>query len=652
MYNYKLNNGRTLLTFIEGETKITLGKGQASAKVKRGTTKFKDKIKAKTTLIYQGLNQGLHHFKSNETELLIAITEEDNGIKLTFKGAKDYNRLWLSLTSHQDEKFYGCGEQFTHLNLKNQSVKIWVSEHHSVKKLVKKFLREKIKGVNPDYIPPFETHASYHSQPTFISSECYFVHVNSRVFQRFSFNKDETILYMHEIPKSMVIKKTNSFLALSEAMSKVIGKQERLPSFTEEGIIISVQGGTKVIDQVLAKAKTHDLKVSAVWAQDWSGQLVTKFGEQVYWNWTLDQTRYSDLRSRVKEWQKEGIHFLGYINPFFKENSKQFNEAKRLGYLVKNKKGYPYLVKSTTFNAGMIDLTNQDAFDYMKKIIKNEMINLGFSGWMADFGEYLPLDAVLKEGKAEHVHNMYPELWAKCNHEAIKESKQSCFFFSRAAFTATLKYTNAMWAGDQHVDFSDAEGLGSVIPAFLSMSVSGVGINHSDIGGYTTIFHMKRSSELLIRWAELAVFTPLFRAHEGNLPKKNAQVYDEENIKLMAKLTKIFVALSPYLNAMKEEYYLKGIPVIRPLFYHFDEAFAFETTRIYMYGSELLIAPVLRADIKKHSVHLPKGEWVHLMTKETYKGGHHLIDAPLGMPHAFYQKNAKYRDLFNQITDQ
>ena len=81
-----------------------------------------------------------------------------------------------------------------------------------------------------------------------------------------------------------------------------------------------------------------------------------------------------------------------------------------------------------------------------------------------------------------------------------------------------------MWSGDQHVDFSKAYGLPSVITSTLGMATTGIGISHSDIGGYTTILHMKRNIDLMMRWTEMNVFSPLFRCHEGNKPDINIQL--------------------------------------------------------------------------------------------------------------------------------
>ena len=155
--------------------------------------------------------------------------------------------------------------------------------------------------------------------------------------------------------------------------------------------------------------------------------------------------------------------------------------------------GEIYHVVSTTFDAAIVDLTNPDAFSWYKNIIKTNMIEYGLDGWMADFGEYLPTDSIVYSGDSIKAHNIWPELWMRCNYEAVKEcgKEKDVFYFNRSCYKTAIPYTQSMWCGDQHVDYSDDYGMGSVIPATISMGLSGVGITHSDIGGYTTIIHMK-----------------------------------------------------------------------------------------------------------------------------------------------------------------
>jgi alpha-glucosidase len=147
------------------------------------------------------------------------------------------------------------------------------------------------------------------------------------------------------------------------------------------------------------------------------------------------------------------------------------------------------------------------------------------AGWMADFGEYLPADAVLRGGSGAEWHNRWPVLWARLNREILEDAGLlgTACFFTRSGYSGSARYTTLAWNGDQHVDWSDDYGIGSVVRASLSLAMSGLAFCHSDVGGYTTLPRMTRSKELFLRWLELGAFSPVMRSHEGNRPEANWQ---------------------------------------------------------------------------------------------------------------------------------
>lgn len=313
------------------------------------------------------------------------------------------------------------------------------------------------------------------------------------------------------------------------------------------------------------------------------------------------------------------------------------------------------MVTITTFPAAMIDFTNPKAYEWYKNLIKENMIGIGMSGWMADFGEYLPVDCVLYSGEnPEIVHNQWPAIWAKLNREAIRECQmeEEIFFFTRAGHTGTIAHSDMMWTGDQHVDWSVDDGLPSVIPATLSLAMSGFGITHSDAGGYTTIMHMRRSKELLMRWEEMNAFSPLFRTHEGNQPANNVQFdNDEELLAHLAKCTAIHVSLKTYLKDCVAEAVQKGIPVMRPLFYYYDEEKLYQEKGEYLLGRDILVAPVLQEGVSERTCLLPAERWVHLFTGEEYSGGTMTVQAPIGQPPVFIRRDSERFEELMKITE-
>ncbi|HAX02485.1 MAG TPA: alpha-glucosidase [Acholeplasmataceae bacterium] len=632
--------------------KMRASYGHASYAMSRGTFKTKDHIKAWENLSFHHEDEGIYWYSYDHQMIGVKPEEKDHHTILHLMNQSDFTRFEFITTTTSDEHIYGCGEQFASFDLKKKKVTIWVSEHHSVKKLVKKFLREKFFGIHPNHQSPWKDQQTYYAQPTYMSSQGYLFHAVCDSYQTYHFKENQTVHRFRSIPKDIHFFHHESFLELSGLFSKWIGIQPKLPDWITNGAIIASQGGKDALLNNVKIAKENQIPLAGVWSQDWSGNIITSFGYQVYWNWQTDEELYPNLKETIKDLNDQNIAFLGYINTFLKEDTRLYREAKALDYLVKTKQGGIYHIQSTTFQAGIVDLTYPKAYQWYKEVIKREMIDLGMNGWMADFGEYLPTDSVIHEGHPEQVHNLWPVLWAKLNHEAIVESdkENELFFFVRAGFKDTAKYAPSLWAGDQHVDFSKEDGLPSAIVSALSLATSGIGVTHSDIGGYTTILHMKRSKELLIRWAEMNVFSPIFRFHEGNQPTKNVQFsHDEDTLMHMKRLSQMFMMLTPYHQSILKEYHDFGYPLIRPLFYHIDEAWAFEESYAYMYGKDLICYPVLNKDTTKMIVRLPEGSWRQCVTNTHFDGGTHEVNTPLGMPIAFYKEKSEFRELFQQL---
>ena len=250
----------------------------------------------------------------------------------------------------------------------------------------------------------------------------------------------------------------------------------------------------------------------------------------------------------------------------------------------------------------------------------------------ADFGEWLPLDSVLYSGVSPEIyHNLYPVIWAKLNREAIQEAgmEGKIVFFTRSRHSYSNNYSTLFWAGDQMVSFDDHDGLPSTVVGLLSSGLSGITLNHSDIGGYTTInnpiknYH--RSIELFLRWSELNIFTPIFRTHEGNRPTKNHQFYSSnETRKKFARYGKMHFALKNYLKYYVKEASQKGLPVVRPLFLHYSkDPNTYYLKNQFLLGKDLLIIPVLKSKKKvvrgyqreNGGIYFPKKHSIHNLLK-------------------------------------
>ena len=250
------------------------------------------------------------------------------------------------------------------------------------------------------------------------------------------------------------------------------------------------------------------------------------------------------------------------------------------------------------------------------------------------------------------VHNQWPTLWARVNAEAIAEAGLSddILFFMRAGYTGSQKYCKLMWAGDQLVDFSRHDGLETAICAALSCGMVGNTVSHSDVGGYTTLYGNVRTEEVFMRWAEMNAFTPVMRTHESNRPDESFQFYQSETaLKHFARMTRIYKALNPYLRSLSTEATETGLPIQRPLALHYEaDRATWGIHDEYLYGRDLLVAPVHKSGVKRWRAYLPKGEtWIHLWSGQDFEGGKTVeIDAPFGQLPVFYRKGTAWESLF------
>lgn len=657
------NGSEEIFRFDLAQKFATAGQGKAKYIMSHGGFKFKDKVSGKTDLYLRIVNSNTDIItceladKTGRGLFEVTLSATDHMLKIHFKALteSDYNRLWLKLPAKDDEHVYGCGETYTAFDLRGEKVKIWVAEHNNALRIARKVIAEKIRGKKPEKKLAFSKYQSYYAQPTFVSSRKYFVHIDTRTYAEFDFTHKETHGIALREPADIYIGFAHDYENLMTTLTDLLGRQPPLPEWAYNGAILGIQGGTEAVLAKLEKADAFGMKVAGVWCQDWEGARITMFGKQLMWNWKWDSEHYKDLDKELPKLKEKGIKFLGYCNPFLAIEKDLYEFAASKGYCVKDKDGKDYLVKITTFPAAMVDLTNPDAYEWIKSVIKDNMIGFGLYGWMADFGEYLPTDCVLYSGEdAQKVHNTWPVLWARVNRQAVEESGKlgEIFFFTRAGYTGTGKYSTLMWNGDQHVDWSYDEGLASAIPASLSLAVSGFGLSHSDVGGYTTFSHIRREQEVLMRWAEMNVFTPLFRSHEGNRPDDNVQFdANDEVLAHYAHMSRLHFALAPYLkqaDALNSE---KGIPVMRPLFFYYHDKSDYSEMYEYLLGRDILVAPVLKKGCTQWPVYLPDDTWIHLWSGKAYSKGKHIVEAPLGNPPVFCRESSVYLNEFLKLKN-
>ena len=562
------------------------------------------------------------------------------------------NRTYLTYRSTHDEDFFGFGAQFTHFNLKGRRVPIFVMEQGIGRgRQPLTFLVDLVAKAGGAW------HTSYISVPHYITSAMCSLFLETHAYAVFDMRKPDSVqvsLFSSTMKGSILA--GDSPATLISRYTKATGRMRPLPDWILEGAVIGVQGGTEKVRHVWESLQQHQTPVAAFWLQDWVGQRRTVVGKQLWWNWELDRDHYPHWEDLVADWKAADIRVMTYINPFLIDPSAKgqyernlFQEAADKGFLVKNTEGNPYLVKNTDFSAAMVDLAQPAARDWMKAVIADQVIGVGASGWMADFGEALPYDAVLNGNiPGNAYHNQYPEAWAQLNREVIEETGtgDDFVFFMRSGYRESPRYSTLFWLGDQMVTWDRHDGMKSAVTGLLSSGLSGFVFNHSDIGGYTAInlpvFPYVRDKELLLRWMELNAFSVIFRTHEGIAPEANHQFYsDEESLAHFSRCARIYAAWAPYRKELVQEAAATGMPVVRHPFLHYprDKKIRAMNYEQFLVGDAFMVVPVLDEDSNSVHCYLPEGQWVHLWSKKEYHVGREglemRVDAPLGKPAVF-----------------
>lgn len=653
---FALKHGsETILEYRKDRPMIYVGCGKETVDMYRGNFKIEDYVTERRALCVTGTVETENGLVFDmEGELSVFLKLEGDCAVLSFEQKNPaINRFWIRVSADADERCYGCGEQMSYFNLRGRHFPLWTSEpgvgrDKSTYVTWRSDVENKAGG---DY------YNTNYPQPTFVSTKHYYLHVDSTAYADFDFrNPGFHELQIWEVPSSIRIEAAENFVELLEKESAFFGRQPELPDWIYNGLIIGVQGGNERSFGLLEKTLEHGIKVSGIWCQDWCGKRVTSFGKRLQWDWQYHKEMYPDLPEQIKKLHERGIKFLGYINPYLVNDGDLYRRGKEAGVFATKADGSDYLVDFGEFYCGVVDFTNPAAYEWFKnEVIIKHSLDIGVDGWMADFGEYLPTDdIVLANGKPAMIeHNHWPALWAKCNYDALQETGKlgEVVYFMRAGGTGSQKYCTLLWAGDQSVDFTIHDGLATVICAALSAGMTGCGLSHSDIGGYTSLFGNTRTKELFLRWAEMAAFTPVMRTHEGNRPDENFQYYEDEDCMVrLARLVDIYTMMAPYIKKLVAENAKTGIPVQRPLFLHNEEDEAcYDIQYEYMLGPDMLVAPVYLAERIQWEVYLPKGEWIHLWTGEEYGKGSHTVCAMLGDTPVFYRKDSEYASLFEEI---
>ena len=218
------------------------------------------------------------------------------------------------------------------------------------------------------------------------------------------------------------------------------------------------------------------------------------------------------------------------------------------------------------------------------------------------------------------IHNVYGMLMSRATHEGLRRLRPDHrpFVLTRATYAGGQRYS-ALWPGDNVSDWGD---LRTTIPMFANLGLSGFPFVGADIGGFAEA----PSAELFTRWMQMGVFYPFMRTHTTfGTPEQEPWSFGTRHEELNRRAIELRYELLPHLYNLLQEASTTGAPVLRPLLFEYPEDPAtWSLDDEFLWGSDLLVAPVLREGVTDREVYLPKGDWFDFWTGRRLEGGRKL----------------------------
>ena len=398
----------------------------------------------------------------------------------------------------------------------------------------------------------------------------------------------------------------------------------------------AVQGEEVVLD-LAERARRRRIPASAMWVEDWMGSWQDP---RRFWMRPLSHQisphLYPHLEQMAQRLHQQGYKLLGYVCPEVAVDTPLYQEASTQGHLVRDAAGALVDINILGWHHGELDLARVDTRQWVKERIFSPLAQVGFDGWMADFGEYLPPESRLADGSTGWTsHNRYPLLWQSLNREFWDEERPDgdYTFFVRSGGLLTPATAPVMWGGDNDTDWDPGDGLPAVIPQALSAGLMGNIIWGTDIAGYMTFGLTRPSSrELYLRWTALASLLPVMRTHHGTARPRNWHwTRDLETEQLFARFARLHMLLLPYFHHLAAEAHTNGLPLIRPLWLEYPGSGFDDVHTQFLLGTMLLAAPV--TSLRRHTagVALPPDGWHDWWSDVSWQGpGPIRVPAPLG----------------------
>lgn len=503
------------------------------------------------------------------------------------RGSDNARRINPVFTLTADEMIFGCGESATGLNKVGQKVNLFVTDPQGP-----------------------ETDQMYKPIPFFMSNRGYgmFMHTSAPVTCDFGatyiglnkmFMGDENLdlfVFFGE-PKDILDEYTD-----------LVGKPGMPPlwsfgTWMSRITYFSEKEGYDVAANIRKNKYPCDvIHFDTGWFDvDW--QCDYKFSEN----------RFQNPQQMLKDLKSQGFHVCLWQLPYFTPKNRYFPELIKKDMYVKNGNG------ELPYEDVVLDFSNPETVNWYQNKLAG-LLNIGVSAIKVDFGEAAPLNGIYASGKSGwYEHNLYPVRYDMAVSEITKKLHNENIMWARAAWAGSQRYP-LHWGGDAATTNT---GMLGTLRAGLSFGLSGFSFWSHDMGGFVK----STPEDLYCRWLPFGFLTSHTRAHGA--PPTEPWLYDSKRVQdVFRKSAEMKYRLMPYVYAQAKECTEKGLPMLRALFVEFpDDPGAWKVDDEYLFGSQILVAPLLESGITGRTVYLPEGKWIDYQTEKVYEGGWHRIEA-------------------------
>ena len=503
------------------------------------------------------------------------------------RGSDNARRINPVFTLTADEMIFGCGESATGLNKAGQKVNLFVTDPQGP-----------------------ETDQMYKPIPFFMSNRGYgmFMHTSAPVTCDFGatyiglnkmFMGDENLdlfVFFGE-PKDILDEYTD-----------LVGKPGMPPlwsfgTWMSRITYFSEKEGYDVAANIRKNKYPCDvIHFDTGWFDvDW--QCDYKFSEN----------RFQNPQQMLKDLRSQGFHVCLWQLLYFTPKNRYFSELIEKDMYVKNGNG------ELPYEDVVLDFSNPETVKWYQDKLAG-LLNIGVSAIKVDFGEAAPLNGIYASGKSGwYEHNLYPVRYDMAVSEITKKLHNENIMWARAAWAGSQRYP-LHWGGDAATTNT---GLLGTLRAGLSFGLSGFSFWSHDMGGFVK----STPEDLYCRWIPFGFLTSHTRAHGA--PPTEPWLYDSKRVQdVFRKSAEMKYRLMPYVYAQAKECTEKGLPMLRALFVEFpDDPGAWKVDDEYLFGSQILVAPLLESGMTGRTVYLPEGKWIDYQTEKVYEGGWHRIEA-------------------------